>query len=64
MEALLLGLAALAVVVVVLMAIRGKQAAFQSHVQQLQKAPPKPKRELVVGRWTREEVRGGRAPRA
>jgi hypothetical protein len=53
------GLIAAAVVVVaallVLLAFRQKQAAFKGHVQTVSSAA-KPKRQLVIGTWSREEV--------
>ncbi|GBF88436.1 hypothetical protein Rsub_01148 [Raphidocelis subcapitata] len=55
MDALLAAAAALAAALLVLLLIRRKRAQFGSHVASLAQ-PPKPKRELRIGAWTRAEV--------
>jgi hypothetical protein len=56
MEALLAAVALLAAALAVLLVLRSKRAAFKAHVDTLGRAPPRKRRELVVGTWSRAEV--------
>lgn len=52
-----LGLSAVVVAVLLALAvIMRRRAAYSAHVAALQRPPPKPRRQLVVGTWTRAEV--------
>lgn len=53
MDLWIAGAAVLVAVIVVLVAFSSKRSTYKMHVQQLNS---KPKRELVIGKWTREEV--------
>ncbi len=56
MELLVLLVVATVAALLVLRVLRGHQAKYGGHVQKLQPQAKKPKRQLVVGAWTREEV--------
>lgn len=50
-----LGVVVLLAVGALLLLLR-RRSSYQAHLAQLNKAPPRPRRQLVVGRWTRAEV--------